>query len=227
MVKVTVAVPVYNEPEDIEPFIRAVEKELEGMDYEIVIAEDGSNDAPGIIKRMKAKRCRVLHSDERLGKGGALGRAIRESDCEIFAYMDVDLSSDIRELKRLISGVEKETPISTGSRLMPGSKTKRGFTREFAGRSFNFLVRLLLGSKVRDHPCGFKAFRRKDILPILDQVKDTRWFWDTELLVKAQRAGLKVDEFPIEWSEKGESKVRIFNDAKDMGLGILRLMLGG
>jgi hypothetical protein len=139
----------------------------------------------------------------------------------------VDLASDIGKVRRLIAGIENGAAISTGSRLMKDSKTKRRFLREVSSRMFNLLVRLFLGSKIMDHQCGFKGFRKKEVLPILKKVKDAHWFWDTELLVRAQREGLKVDEFPIEWKESRGSKVRLLKDTIAMALGIMRMMRGG
>ncbi len=224
---VTVVVPVYKEPEGIRPFIDRISKELAGLDYEIIIAEDGSNDAPRIIKEMSAKRCRVLHSDERLGRGAALSRAIRDAKSDIVLYMDVDLASEPGKTKRLIEGIEKGAAISTGSRLIRGSDISRGFTRDFMSRGFNLLVRILLHSKIKDHQCGFKGFRRSKVLPLLEQVKDTHWFWDTELLVRAQWAGLGVDEFPIEWKEGRGTKVSLLKDTLTMGKNVLRLAIRG
>ncbi|MFH0818355.1 MAG: glycosyltransferase, partial [Candidatus Micrarchaeota archaeon] len=201
--------------------------ELLGTDYEIIIAEDGSNDAPGILASIGAKRCRVLHSNERLGRGKALTRAILDAKSDIVLYMDADLSSEPGKIKRLIEGIEKGYAISTGSRIISGSKTSRGLFREVMSRGFNFLVHLALRSRVRDHQCGFKGFRKSKVLPLLDKVKDTHWFWDTELLVRAQRANLAVDEFPIEWKERKGTKVRLLKDTIAMALGITRLMLGG
>ncbi len=219
----TVIVPVYNEPGDIRRAIEKISSTLNGTDYEIIIAEDGSDDASGIVKGMKAKRVRVLHSKERLGRGTAINRAIAEAKSDIVVCMDIDLSSDISKTRRLIEGIENGAAISTGSRLMGGSRTKRSRKREILSRGYNFLVRQFLGSKVIDHQCGFKAFRKSAILPLLDTVKDKHWFWDTELLVRAQRAGLAVDEFPIEWKEEGGSKVRVLKDTMAMALGIVRL----
>ncbi len=222
---ITVIAPVYNEPGDIEPFIKRVSEQLAGQDYEIVIAEDGSNDAPKAIKRLGAKRCRVLHSDVRLGKGAAIANAILDAKNDIVVYMDVDLSSDLGKISRLILGIESGAAISTGSRLMKGSKIRRGFLREFMSRGYNNLVRLALGSRLNDHQCGFKAFRKSTVMPVLKKVKDNHWFWDTEILVRAQREGLKVDEFPIDWRENGGSKVNLLKDTVAMAMGIARMVL--
>ncbi len=140
------------------------------------------------------------------------------------AYMDADLSSSLKFLKRLIHGVESGAAISTGSRLMPSSHTLRPALRDVFSRSYNLMVRKILGSKLHDHQCGFKAFDLAQVLPLLNEVEDTHWFWDTELLVRAQKNGLKVDEFPIVWTQNApDSKVRLRKDVLYMGRKIFEL----
>ena len=133
-------------------------------------------------------------------------------------------SSNLGHLNELVSRVEKGAAIATGSRLLPGSSTKRSLRRDVASKGFNLLVRTLLGSKLKDHQCGFKAFDTKKIQPLLNEVEDTHWFWDTEMLVRAQRKGMRVDEIPIEWSEKGKgSTVDLKKDVAYMASKIIYL----
>ncbi|MCX6775548.1 MAG: glycosyltransferase family 2 protein [Candidatus Micrarchaeota archaeon] len=194
--------------------------------YEIIIAEDGSRDRSYEIAKKLAKTnpaVRVLHSSHRLGRGEALNRAIRTAKGKIAVYMDADLSSDLRYLKPLVERIEDGASISTGSRLMKDSKASRPVKRDVASRGFNTLVRLLLGSKLYDHQCGFKAFRKKDVLPLLKKVKDKYWFWDTEILVRAQREGMRVDEIPIDWAHGRFTKVDFTKDVLYMFGKILEL----
>ena len=194
--------------------------------YEIIIAEDGSGDRSYEIakKISKAKPAiRVLHSGRRLGRGQALKRAIRMSKGKIVVYMDVDLSSDLKYLKPLVGRIEDGASIATGSRLMKDSKATRPVKRNVASKGYNALVRLLLGSNLHDHQCGFKAFRKKDVLPLLEKVKDNHWFWDTEILVRAQKEGMRVDEIPIEWAHGRFTKVDFNRDVLYMFGKILNL----
>ena len=105
---------------------------------------------------------------------------------------------------------------------MPSSNTTRSSGREFASRGYNFLVRLFLSSRIYDHQCGFKAFNRERLMSLLPSVRDTHWFWDTEVLVLAQRAGYQVCEFPVKWREGRGTTVRR-NDVWEMGSAILSL----
>ena len=164
-----------------------------------------------------------LHSDERQGRGRALNRAFKVSKGEILGYIDVDLATDMRHLKEMIQYIRDGYDFATGSRMLPQSNVKRPFKRGFASKGFNFLTRFMLGSKLYDHQCGFKAFRRASLFKIMDNVKDTHWFWDTELFVRAQRADFKVMEFPVEWRHGGTTKVNLIKDVFGMGSQIFRL----
>lgn len=164
-----------------------------------------------------------LHSDERLGRGRALNRAFKASHGEILGYIDVDLATDMKHLRELVQYIRDGYDFATGSRMLPESNVKRPFKRGFASKGFNFLTRLLLGSKLHDHQCGFKSFKREALFKLLDEVKDAHWFWDTELFVRAQRAGYKVREFPVEWRHGGATKVDLIKDIFGMGSQILRL----
>jgi hypothetical protein len=224
----SIIIPIYNEARILEKCIHnIVNAALEiTPSYEIIIAEDGSMDESYETARRLAKSnpaVRVLHSKRRLGRGEALKRAIRAAKGGIVVYMDADLSSDLKYLKPLVERIEDGASIATGSRLLGDSRTSRPLKRDVASKGFNTLVRLLLGSKLHDHQCGFKAFRRKDVVPLLKKVNDKYWFWDTEILVRAQREGMRVDEIPIRWSHGRFTKVRFTNDVLYMGGKILKL----
>ena len=164
-----------------------------------------------------------LHSDERQGRGRALNRAFKASRGEILGYIDVDLATDMDHLKELIQSIRDGYDFATGSRMLPESNVKRSFERGFASKGFNSLARLVLGSKLYDHQCGFKSFRREALFSLIDDIKDTHWFWDTELLIRAQRKGFKVKEFPIVWKHGGATKVNLVKDVFGMGSQIFRL----
>ncbi|KKH15892.1 dolichol-P-glucose synthetase [Methanosarcina mazei] len=127
-------------------------------------------------------------------------------------------------LEKLIRAVSTDGyDFATGSRIMPESDAKRPFKREFASRGYNSMVRLLLHSKLYDHQCGFKAFRRGPLLELLDEIENQHWFWDTELLVRAQHRGYRVLEFPVYWRHGGSSKVNFAKDIVGMGSEVFRL----
>ncbi|AKB77042.1 Dolichol-P-glucose synthetase [Methanosarcina horonobensis HB-1 = JCM 15518] len=130
----------------------------------------------------------------------------------------------MKYLEKLIKAVSTEGyDFATGSRIMPESDAKRPFKREFASRGYNSMVRLLLHSKLYDHQCGFKAFRRGPLFELLDEIENQHWFWDTELLVRAQYRGYRVLEFPVYWRHGGSSKVNFAKDIVGMGSEVFRL----
>ena len=136
----------------------------------------------------------------------------------------MDLSTDMKHLEELVEAIRSEGyDFAIGSRLLKGSEVTRSFKRTVMSTVYNLLVRTVLKSKLRDHQCGFKSFRRQSLLNILEKVEDELWFWDTELLVRAQRKGCKVKEIPIKWDEKGDTKVETFKDGLRMFSKIIKL----
>ncbi len=130
----------------------------------------------------------------------------------------------MKYLQKLVRAISTDGyDFATGSRMMRDSDAKRPFKREFASRGYNFLVRLFLRSKLYDHQCGFKAFRREALFELLDEIENEHWFWDTEVLVRAQHKGYRVIEFPVYWRHGGSSKVNLAKDVKGMGSEIFRL----
>jgi len=189
------------------------------------VAEDGSTDGSAdfvVSCERNDSRVRLLHSGRRLGRGKALTNAIFAAKGKIVCYYDVDLATDMRYLPELVNAIKEGFDVATGSRLLPESDIVRTEGREIASRSYNFLVRLVLQSNTYDHQCGFKAFNRERLLPILPAIRSTHWFWDTEILVRAQRAGYRVREFPIRWRAGSGTTVKV-KDIFEMGSAIFRL----
>ena len=229
-VEVSVVLPAYNEADTIEETVAVTLETLASFlpagSFEVIVAEDGCEDrTPEIATRMAEAddRIRHVHSDERLGRGGALERAFRAADGETLVYFDTDLATDMQHLEELVERVRSgEADVATGSRWVPGQEADRPAKRGIPSRGFNGLVRLLLRSDLLDHQCGFKSFDREVLFSLLDDVEDEHWFWDTEVLVRAQRAGYRVEEFPVEWTPKDDSKVDLVRDVFGMGSQIVR-----
>ena len=229
-VAVSVVLPAYNEEATlagtVETTLSTLDSFLPDGSFEVLIAEDGCDDAtPEIATRLANEddRVRHVHSDERLGRGGALVRAFTAAEGEILAYLDTDLATDMTHLETLVESVRSgEYDVATGSRLLGTSDADRPANRDVPSKVFNRLVRLFLRSSVRDHQCGFKAFSREVFEDVVPAIDDDHWFWDTELLVRAQRAGYRVNEFPVAWTPKGDTKVDFVRDVLGMGGGILR-----
>jgi glycosyltransferase involved in cell wall biosynthesis len=228
-VKVSVVFPAYNEAASLEA---AVEKVIQALkeftnSYEIIIAEDGSIDGTDRLADALAEKysfVKHIHREKRLGRGAALKNAFRQSRGEVLVYMDLDLATDLVHFKSLVDAVEYEGyEFATGSRMLSESNVERSGTRNLASKTYNFMVRALLGSKVKDHQCGFKAFRREPLLQLLDEVGATHWFWDTEILVRAYRRGYRIKEIPVSWMGGRETKVKLLEDSLNMGWQIVSL----
>ena len=229
-VDVSVVLPAYNEEATLAETVTVTLERLADFlpdgSYEVIVAEDGCDDrTPAIADELAAEydAVRHIHSDDRLGRGGALEFAFREAGGETLVYFDTDLATDMQHLAELVESVRTEGyDVATGSRWMPGAEVDRPAKRGVPSRGYNTLVRLFLRSDVRDHQCGFKAFDREALLSLMDEVEDDHWFWDTEILVRAQRAGYRVKEFPVDWTPRGDSKVDIVRDVFGMGSQIVR-----
>jgi len=229
-VEVSVVLPAYNEAETIEQTVEVTLTTLEAFlpadAFEVIVAEDGCTDrTPEISARLadEDERVRHVHSDQRLGRGKALEYAFQRAAGDTLAYFDTDLATDMSHLAELIERVHNgDAEFATGSRWIPGNTADRPAKRGIPSKGFNALVRLLLRSELQDHQCGFKAFDRTALFDVLDDVEDDHWFWDTEVLVRAQRSGYTVAEFPVEWTPKGDSKVDLVRDVLGMGSQIVR-----
>ena len=229
LLEVSVVLPAFNEANKLETAVAETAAALEGFarSYEIIIAQDGSTDGTDRVAASLSDRnsfVKHFHGEKRLGRGAALKNAFRNSNGEVLVYMDVDLATNIKQLKSLVKAIEEEgVDFAVGSRMLSESKVARSRTRLITSKAYNLLVRTMLGSRVRDHQCGFKAFRREALLPMLDEVAASHWFWDTELLVRALRRGYKIKEIPVEWKSPRESKVRVLRDSSGMGWQVVKL----
>jgi putative flippase GtrA len=226
---IDIVIPVFNEEDDLEPCVRRLHAHLTtGVPYpfQITIADNASTDAtPKVAKRLAAEfpSVRVVHMPEK-GKGLALRAVWSTSDAAVLAYMDVDLATDLAALLPLIAPlVSGHSDLAIGTRLHRGSRVVRGAKREFISRSYNLMLRHTLSTHFSDAACGFKAIRREVATHLLPLVEDDTWFFDTELLVLAERSGLRIHEVPVDWIDDPDSRVRIVDTAMADLRGIARL----
>lgn len=194
---------------------------LPAFSWRIAVVDNASTDATLKIARALADAypgevCAV-HLD-RKGRGRALKQAWLSSQARVLAYMDVDLSTDIRHIPQLILPLlVGDAAVGIGSRLTPGAEVTRGARREFTSRVYNCLLHTYLRVGFSDAQCGFKAVRADAARSLLPRVKDTGWFFDTELLVLAERSGMRIHEVPVRWVEDTDSRVRVVDTAlKDL-----------
>jgi glycosyltransferase involved in cell wall biosynthesis len=229
-VDVEVVVPVYNEEATIALSIRRLHRYLSSsmpFSWRILIADNASTDAtPEIAQSLTVglSGVSVLRLEQK-GRGRALRTAWSRSTARVVAYMDVDLSTDLRALLPLVAPLlTGHSEVAIGTRLAPGSRVIRGPKREFISRSYNHLLRAALRARFSDAQCGFKAVRR-DVLPeLLAAVEDQGWFFDTELLIAAQRRGMRIHEVAVDWVDDPDSCVAIVATALGDLRGVARLL---
>lgn len=226
---VDVVIPVLNEAHVLETSVTTVRSFLEAnfpWAWRVVIVDNGSKDGTVQIAHALSVRhadVSYYHLDER-GRGRALRFAWQKSGADVCCYMDVDLSTDLRHLYDLVHAITDEGyAVSTGSRLMRGSSVRRSFKREFISRAYNVVVKMVMGTRFSDAQCGFKAVSRGFIDRVLPQIEDQSWFFDTELLVLAEKQGYLIKDIPVNWSEDDDSRVKIIRTAIDDLKGLLRV----
>ncbi|MFJ1843189.1 glycosyltransferase [Streptomyces sp. NPDC088146] len=224
-----VVVPVYNEEKDLEPCVLRLHDHLARTfpyAFRITVADNASTDrtpqvAAGLAAALpRVRSCRL----EEKGRGRALRTVWSHSDAPVLAYMDVDLSTDLNALLPLVAPlISGHSDLAIGSRLARSSRVVRGSKREFVSRAYNLVLRSSLAARFSDAQCGFKAIRREVAQRLLPMVEDPGWFFDTEMLVLAERAGLRIHEVPVDWVDDPDSTVHIVRTAAEDLKGVWRV----
>ncbi len=230
---VEIVVPVFNEEAALERSIRRLHRYLRAelpFSWRIVIADNASTDATPAIAQALAHELpgvELLRID-RKGRGRALREAWSRSDARVLCYMDVDLSTDLRALLPLVAPLlSGHSDLAIGTRLARSARVVRGPKRELISRSYNRLLHTVLRARFSDAQCGFKAVTATAATRLLDDVRDDNWFFDTELLVLAQRRGLRIHEVPVDWVDDPDSRVDIVRTAIEDLRGVARLAAAG
>ncbi|WP_432086019.1 glycosyltransferase [Streptomyces sp. bgisy095] len=224
-----VVIPVYNEEKDLEPCVRRLHAHLSRTfpyGFRITVADNASTDTTPAVAAALAREMAEVRSVrlEQKGRGRALRTVWSASDAPVLAYMDVDLSTDLNALLPLVAPlISGHSDLAIGSRLSRSSRVVRGPKREFISRAYNLILRSSLAARFSDAQCGFKAIRREVAERLLPMVEDTGWFFDTEMLVLAERAGLRIHEVPVDWVDDPDSTVHIVRTATDDLKGVWRV----
>jgi glycosyltransferase involved in cell wall biosynthesis len=224
------AVPVYNEEHVLRDNVQRLHAYLTErfpFAWRITVVDNGSTDGTWYAAAQLARdlRCvRALHLD-RKGRGLALRSAWSDSDATVVAYTDVDLSTGLDALLPLVTAVlSGHSDIAIGSRLAPGAAVQRCTQREVLSRCYNVLLRFAFATHFRDAQCGFKALRADVARELVPAVQDDAWFFDTELLLLAERKGLRVREVPVDWTEDRDSRVDVPRTVLDDLRGVVRML---
>ena len=232
MPQVEIVVPVKNEEHDLAPSVTRLVGHLRTafpFTARVTIADNGSTDGTWLVADKLARvfpEVRTVHLSLP-GRGRALHQVWSASDAEVVAYMDVDLSTDLNALLPLVAPLlSGHSDIAIGTRLARGARVIRGPKREIISRCYNLLLRVALRARFSDAQCGFKAIRACQARQLLPLVADRGWFFDTELLVLAERAGLRIHEVPVDWTDDTDSRVDIIDTALRDLHGIIRVGIG-
>lgn len=226
---VDVVIPVLNEAHVLQKSVLTVREFLErhlACRWRVVIVDNGSSDGTDAV----ARRLSQEYSDvqfvqlPRRGRGRALRHAWTQSNADIVCYTDVDLSTELEALPKMVQAIAVDGfDLATGSRLLPQSSTTRSAKREFISRCYNMFVKAVLWTSFSDAQCGFKAISRNACAELVPEVKDQSWFFDTELLTLAEKRGYRIADIPVRWIEDDDSRVKIVKTAWDDIKGVFRL----
>ncbi len=203
--------PTHNEARVLEKNLRAVHAfctaHCTAYAWEIFIADNGSSDETlRIAERLSKTLPNIEWSGiQAAGRGGALKQAWGSVPADIVAYMDADLATDLSAIPLLLDALRRGADIAVGSRFVDGASVSRSLSREIFSRGYNVLARMLLGIRVRDAQCGFKALTKKSAEVLLPLTRNTQWFFDTELLYLAQHRGMRIAEVPVTWVESRDT----------------------
>ena len=230
-----IVIPVLNEEKVLSASVGALHHFLGGhlsaYRWRITIADNGSTDhTPEVARRLVDFYDGVGYTAlTQRGRGRALRRAWTESDADIVAYMDVDLSTQLDDLIPLIEAVDGGgCDLAIGSRLIRGSVVEgRSLSRELTSRAYNLIIRATFFVGFRDAQCGFKAMTRRAADMLVPLVRDTGWFFDTELLILAEKNGFAIAEVPVRWHDDPDTRVRVVSTAARDLAGLARLRFGG
>jgi glycosyltransferase involved in cell wall biosynthesis len=226
---IEVVVPVHNEQHVLDASIRRLHGYLTAsfpFAFRVTIADNASTDATWRLAERLAERLpgvRAVHVAAK-GRGRALRQVWAASDADVVAYMDVDLSTGLAALLPLVAPLlSGHSDLAIGSRLANGAAVVRGPRRELISRCYNLLLQAAMRARFSDAQCGFKAGRTEVVQALLPAVEDQAWFFDTELLLAAQRRGLRIHEVPVDWVEDPDSRVEVVQTALEDLRGMARV----
>ncbi|MBD3359736.1 MAG: glycosyltransferase [Candidatus Buchananbacteria bacterium] len=219
--KILLALPVYNEEKVLEKSVLKLYNYFKNNikdDWQIVIVNNASIDKTKKVADSLAQKFLKVDSLnlEDKGRGNALKNVWQKYEADIYAYCDIDLATDIFAFKKLFNSIiNGSANIAIGARYIKGSQTKRTLNRLIYSKVYIFLVRLFFPTKIKDFQCGFKAVDKKTVSEILPLVKDKEWFFDTELLLIAEKNDFKIKEIAVQWKENPETKVKFIRTIYD------------
>lgn len=234
--KIIITLPVYNEEKTLSDRVlelkRYAQKNLGNFDYTILIADNGSSDnTPNIAEKLSKGNKDIVHFYTKVkGRGKVLYRVWKKYNADCYVYMDIDLATELKHLPELVSGITKKGfDIAVGTRNLKDSHVQRSLKRTIISKAYITLLKIVFGLKVSDTQCGFKAISSRAVKKLWPKMnpsdwKGAAWFFDSELLILAEKIGLGIYEVPVCWKEGPYSNVSVFKDALEDLRGIIRII---
>lgn len=225
---VDVIIPVYNEekilPQSIKTLVGFLRENVD-VPWRVIITDNASIDRTEEVSRALTKEYPEVDYVRlpRKGRGGALKQVWLASPAQYVTYMDVDLSTHLRAFNEMLDLLRNGSDVVIGSRLRPDANTTRSLKREILSRGYNILVRIFFRTRFTDAQCGFKGMRREACQLLVPHVEDIKWFWDTELLVLAEKSGHHIGEVAVEWIEDLDTRVKLVQTIYDDMVALFRL----
>ncbi|MEK7652929.1 MAG: glycosyltransferase [Patescibacteria group bacterium] len=231
--KILIVLPVYNEELVLEKNAKQVlafcQKNFTDDEFKIVIGDNNSHDQTAEIgRRLKEEFPEIDYFfTAKKGKGVAWREIFLREEADIYIVMDVDLAVELSGTKLLVDGIKEGYDLAVGSRFLKDSVVNRSFFRDLSSSVYRFLVRFILDTKISDFQCGFKAINNKIKENILSHIKDPGFFLDTEITIYSEKAGYRVKQVPVNWSEfrdvRRKSTVNVFETTIEYLKKILKL----
>ncbi len=212
--RILIVIPTYNEEKIIKKnllqLFSFLRENLANNGYKIVVADNSSTDQTAErVKDLASKNNKLEYFFlDQKGKGLAIRKIWQKyaEDYEIFVFMDADLATDLKALPDLIKSIESDNDIAIGSRYLKESEVERPFCRKLFSLGYRLFLKVFLNTKIKDMPCGFKAVNQRIVREILPKIENNTWFFDTEIIYLAERAGYKIKEIPVRWIEPRQEK---------------------
>lgn len=228
----SVVIPAYNEAKRIGTTLRKIHEYLLKKDYqyEIIVVDDGSTDGTcGLVRKITQQiPCiRLLQNEVNRGKGYSVRAGILSSRGQLIIFSDTDLSTPIQEIDKLAIWINRGYDIAIGSRALSESKilVRQPWYREYMGKTFNLLVRLMAVPEIKDTQCGFKLFKKHVAKFLFEKQIIDGFGFDVEILFMANKSGYRIKEVPVQWINSSSSRVNILKDSFAMLSDLVRMRI--
>ncbi len=218
----SLVIACYNEEVELEDSVKQVVEILDHTrwTYEIIFVDDCSQDRTreiiaDLLAKYKDKNFRKLFHEQNRGRGRTVADGIRIARGDVVGFIDIDLEVHARYIPSMMIAIRNGADLATAHRIY--KVQPRLFNRFILSTGYAWLVRHVLGVHLKDTETGYKFFKREKIMPVLDQVEDERWFWDTEIMVRAYLKGYRIEEIPCLFIRRYDrrSTVNVFRDSLD------------